>query len=142
MAKIVRTEKPSAHAAQQPFEYPLKREFVEPDWRRFPGWKDVSAADWESALWQRRHSVKNIKELKEVFGELLPEDCAEEIALDQKRLATMSILVPPQMINAMDPANFRNDPVRRYFLPMISDRHAEWPNHPMASRDSLHDTEM
>jgi hypothetical protein len=26
-----------AHAAEQPFEYPLRREFVEPDWTRLPG---------------------------------------------------------------------------------------------------------
>ena len=32
-------------------------------------YKYVSKANWESALWQRQHSVKNVKELKEVFGE-------------------------------------------------------------------------
>jgi lysine 2,3-aminomutase len=37
-------------AAEQPFHYPLRREFVEPDWRRLPGYRDVSVADWESAL--------------------------------------------------------------------------------------------
>ena len=27
--------------------YPYKRvELVEPDWTRFPGWKDVTAEDW------------------------------------------------------------------------------------------------
>ena len=26
-----------ARAADQPFEYPLKRAFVEPDWTRLPG---------------------------------------------------------------------------------------------------------
>ena len=25
----------------QPFEYPLRRPFVEPDWRRIPGYRDV-----------------------------------------------------------------------------------------------------
>jgi lysine 2,3-aminomutase len=142
MGKIVRTEKLTAHAAEQPFEYPLKRDFVEPDWRRFPGWKDVSKADWESALWQRRHSVKNLKDLKMIFGDRLSDADAAEIEEDQKLRATMSLLVPPQMINAMDPGNFRDDPVRRYFLPMISDRHPDWPNHPKASRDSLHEAEM
>ena len=28
-------------AGDQPFKYPLERPFAEPDWRRFPGWKDV-----------------------------------------------------------------------------------------------------
>ena len=56
------------HASEQPFHYPLKREFVEPDWQRLPGYKNVSQEEWETALWQRRHTVKNLGELKEVFG--------------------------------------------------------------------------
>jgi hypothetical protein len=31
-----------AHAARQPFEYPLKRQYVEPDWTRLPGYRDVT----------------------------------------------------------------------------------------------------
>src|SRR6202795_4190326 len=57
------------HAGEQPFTYPLKREFVEPDWRRLPGYKGVSKEEWETALWQRRHTVKHLKELKDAFGE-------------------------------------------------------------------------
>ena len=35
-----------------------------------------------------------------------------------------------------------NDPGRRYMLPAFSDRETEWPNHPHASRDSLHEADM
>ncbi|TBR22284.1 lysine 2,3-aminomutase, partial [bacterium] len=49
---------------------------------------------------------------------------------------------PPQMINTMDEKNLRKDPVRRYMLPIISDRLKEWGSHPLASRDSLHEAEM
>src|SRR6266436_5210784 len=84
------------HAGEQPFTYPLKREFVEPDWRRLPGYKR----------------------------------------------ATMSILVPPHMLNTMDEKDLWNDPVRRYMLPAFDDRHPEWPSHPKASRDSLHESDM
>ena len=52
------------HAGDQPFTYPLKREFVEPDWRRLPGYKNVTREEWETALWQRRHTVKNLKEFR------------------------------------------------------------------------------
>ena len=38
-----------AHASEQPFAYPLRREFVEPDWRRLPGFADVTTEQWESA---------------------------------------------------------------------------------------------
>src|SRR5579883_758346 len=61
------------HAGEQPFANPLKRNFVEPDWRRFPGYKNVSKEEWETALWQRRHTIKNLKELKDAMGDLLPE---------------------------------------------------------------------
>ena len=96
--------KPTARvaAAGQPFKYPLERACVEPDWRRFPGWRDVTREQWESALWQRQHTVKNLKELKEVMGALLPADLEAGIERDIRERATMSMLVPPQMINTRD----------------------------------------
>jgi len=126
----------------QPFNYPLKREFVEPDWRRLPGYKDVTPAEWESALWQRRHTVKNLGELKAALGPLLPESLAASIDRDIRDRATMSMLVPPHMLNTMNERDLWNDPVRRYMLPAFDDRHSEWPSHPRASRDSLHEADM
>ncbi len=43
------------------------------------------------------------------------------------------------MLNTMDEKDLWNDPVRRYMLPAFDDRHPEWPSHPKASRDSLHE---
>jgi lysine 2,3-aminomutase len=34
------------------------------------------------------------------------------------------------------------DPVRRYMLPVFSDRRTDWPSHPHATRDSLHEHDM
>jgi lysine 2,3-aminomutase len=126
----------------QPFQYPLKRQFVEPDWTRLPGYKGVTQEQWNSALWQRQHSVKNVRELKDVFGMHLSDALVEEIVQDQALRATMSLLIPPQMLNCMDESDLKKDPVRRYMIPMISDRNADWPNHPHSSRDSLHESEM
>ena len=128
--------------AEQPFAYPLTRAFVEPDWTRIPGYQGVSKQDWESALWQRRNTIKNLKELKAALGALLPETLAHSIDRDQKERATMSILITPHMINTMNTADLWNDPLRHYMLPAFDDRHTAWPNHPMASRDSLHEAEM
>jgi lysine 2,3-aminomutase len=127
---------------EQPFKYPLERPFVEPDWTRIPAYRGVSAAEWENAVWQRKHTIKNLKELKAALGDLLPEDLAESIERDQKERATMSILLPPQMLNTMEVGDLWNDPVRRYMLPALADRRTDWPNHPRASRDSLHEAEM
>jgi lysine 2,3-aminomutase len=130
------------HTGEQPFKYPLQREFVEPDWRRLPGYKDVTASEWETALWQRRHTVKNLKEVQAVFGPLLPQTLLESMERDIKERATMSILIPPQMLNTMDEKDLWNDPVRRYMLPAFDDRNPDWPSHPKSSRDSLHESDM
>jgi lysine 2,3-aminomutase len=135
----------------QPYVY-RRRELVEPDWRRLPGWAEVSAADWESAQWQRAHCVKNARQLRQVMGPGLAEAFLADLERDQGERATMSLLLPPQMLNTMAPAlgpddpgftaAFYADPVRRYMLPVFSDRRRDWPSHPYAQRDSLHEAEM
>jgi lysine 2,3-aminomutase len=135
----------------QPYVYRHK-ELIEPDWRRLPGWADVSPQEWASAQWQRAHCVKNIRQLRDVIGDGLEDRFYADLERDQAERATMSMLVPPQMINTMvtglSPADagftdaFYGDPVRRYMIPVFSDRRADWPSHPLASRDSLHEAEM
>jgi lysine 2,3-aminomutase len=145
---MLETKAPSTPAtrpvrpADQPFRYPLQREFAEPDWRRLPGFRNATREEWESALWQRKHTVKNLKELAGVFGSLIPESLLKSIERDQKDRATMSLLIPPQMLNTMDEHDLWNDPVRRYMLPAFEDRDPDWPSHPKAQRDSLHEADM
>ncbi|MCO1581911.1 lysine 2,3-aminomutase [Crossiella sp. SN42] len=139
------------HAARQPYTY-VRKELVEPDWRRFPGWREVTEAQWRDAQWQRVNCVKNAKQLRKVMGELLTESFYEDLDADQQRMATMSMLIPPQMINTMVPEGaaageeftkaFLADPVRNYMMPVASDRLLEWTSHPHSSRDSLHEAEM
>src|SRR5215472_14138513 len=144
-------ERSRCRMIEQPYVY-RHRELVEPDWRRLPGWADVSREDWESAQWQRAHCVKNIRQLRQVMGGGLADRFYADLERDQAERATMSMLLPPQMLNTMAPGfspadpgftdAFYADPVRRYMLPVFSDRHPEWPSHPHASRDSLHEAEM
>ena len=131
-----------AHAADQPFTYPLQREYVEPDWTRLPAYRDVTREQWESAQWQRSHTVKNLKEFKEALGEHLTDELYADIERDQQDRATMSMLIPPQMINTMVEADLYADPVRRYMAPAYSEREPDWPSHPLSSRDSLHEADM
>ncbi|MFM7719062.1 MAG: KamA family radical SAM protein [Actinomycetota bacterium] len=133
---------PHARVAEQPFRYPLGRAFEEPDWTRLPGFRDVSRQDWESAQWQRAHTVKNLVEFKRALGDHLDDTLLADLERDQRERATMSMLIPPQMLNTMDLADLRHDPVRRYMAPAFSERDPEWPSHPMASRDSLHEADM
>ncbi|GAB3448278.1 KamA family radical SAM protein [Actinophytocola sediminis] len=133
---------------RQPYEY-RRQELVEPDWRRFPGWREITDAQWRDAQWQRVHCVKNLKQLRAVAGDLLEESFYDDLLEDQKSHATMSMLLPPQMLNTMAPTvdgsftkAFLADPIRRYMLPVASDRDPHWPNHPYSTRDSLHEAEM
>lgn len=138
-------------ACEQPYVY-RRAELVEPDWRRFPGWRDVTEAQWRDAQWQRVHCVRNLKQLRALMGELLDERFYDDLVADQHEMATMSMLLPPQMINTMAPTvsggsrevteAFYADPIRRYMLPVRSDRDAEWPSHPHSERDSLHEADM
>jgi lysine 2,3-aminomutase len=139
----------------QPYRY-QRHDLVEPDWRRFPGWADVTAEEWASAQWQRSHCVKTIAQLRAVLGDLADETFYADLARDQAEQATMSMLIPPQMVNTMVTglrtdfpaagAEFTEqllaDPIRRYMLPVFSDRLTAWPSHPYASRDSLHEHDM
>jgi lysine 2,3-aminomutase len=131
-----------AHASDQPFRYPPDREFAEPDWTRLPGYRDVTREQWESAQWQRAHSVKNLGEFKRALGDFLDDELYTDIERDQQARATMSMLIPPQMINTMDERDLRSDPVRRYMAPIYSEREKDFPSHPMATRDSLHEADM
>jgi lysine 2,3-aminomutase len=120
----------------------------EPDWRRLPGWRDVTEAQWRSAQWQRAHSVKNPGQLRAVLGDLLTDRFYADLDADRTRYATMAMLIPPQMLNTMVPGappdddSFLADPIRRYLLPVASDRDPDWPSHPHAERDSLHEADM
>jgi lysine 2,3-aminomutase len=141
------TVDPAIVEAGQPHEY-RRRELVEPDWTRLPGWRDVTRDQWESAQWQRVNCVKNIKQLRAVLGDTVGEEFYADLDADQQRFATMSMLLPPQMLNTMvphqvpDTASFYADPVRRYMIPVASDRRTDWPSHPYATRDSLHEHDM
>src|SRR5919107_3715156 len=133
---------------EQPYEY-TARELVEPDWRRLPGFADVTPEQWRSAQWQRAHCVKNLRQLRGVYGDLLDEAFYADAEADQAGRATMSLLLPPQMLNTMVPdavpttAAMLADPVRRYMLPVASDRlPGAAASHPYAARDSLHEHEM
>jgi lysine 2,3-aminomutase len=131
----------------QPYSY-IRRDRDEPDWQRLPGWRSIGRTEWTSAQWQRAHCVKNARQLHDVLGDLIPDIFYQDLLSDQQRFATMSLLLTPQMLNTMVPEglpdldSFYADPVRRYMIPVGSDRDEQWPSHPLATRDSLHEHEM
>jgi lysine 2,3-aminomutase len=139
---MISKESPDNRLSGQPIPYPPAFDYVEPDWTRLPGYKDVTPEEWESAVWQRKHTIKNLKEFKAALGHHLPDSLAASIQRDHDERATMSMLIPPQMLNTMNVDRLWEDPVRRYMAPAFDDRRTDWANHPKASRDSLHEAEM
>nr|BFE50442.1 hypothetical protein GCM10017745_38690 [Saccharothrix mutabilis subsp. capreolus] len=95
----------------QPHEH-VRRTPVEPSWRRFPGWRDVTREQWRDPRWQRVHCVRNTRQLRAVVGDLLDERFYDDLAADQESFATMSMLLPPQMLNTMVPEGRRTSPGR------------------------------
>jgi lysine 2,3-aminomutase len=138
-------------AARQPYQY-VRTALVEPDWTRLPGWRAVTREQWHDAQWQRAHCIKNPRQLRATVGDLLAESFYTELAADAAGFATMPMLIPPHMLNTMAPAEacdrtsftdaFIADPVRRYMVPIRTDRDPVWPSHPYSQRDSLHEAEM
>jgi lysine 2,3-aminomutase len=136
---------------EQPYVY-KRGELIEPDWRRLPGWAAVTKDEWQSAQWQRAHCVKNIRQLRAVLGDGVDKAFYADLERDQAERATMSMLVPPQMLNTIVPRLAPSEPgftealyadqVRRYMIPVFSDRRTDWPSHPHSSRDSLHEADM
>ena len=88
---------------EQPYAY-RQRELVEPDWTRLPGWAHVTPAEWAEVQWQRAHCVKNVRQLHDVMGDLLTDGLLRRPRTRPGERATMSMLVPPQMLNTMVPS--------------------------------------
>ena len=96
-----------------------------------PAGRTSRPPSWASVQWQRAHCVKNVKQLRELIGDLVDERFYADLERDQAERATMSMLVPPQMMNTMVPhatpagagsltEAFYADPIRRYMLPVFS----------------------
>ncbi len=142
------TVAPEVLAAGQPYEY-QRRPLAEPDWTRFPGWRDVTTAQWESAQWQRVNCVKNIPPAPRTSW----ATCSTSGSTPTWR-PTSSAWPPCRCWSAADaqhhgartgrptPTSFYADPIRRYMIPVATDRHLDWPSHPHATRDSLHEHDM
>ena len=53
---------------------------------------------------EKEANVKNVEQLRKVVGDRLHESFFDDLAADMAHSATMSMLLPPQMLNTMAPA--------------------------------------
>ncbi|MEP6799165.1 MAG: lysine 2,3-aminomutase, partial [Lapillicoccus sp.] len=71
---------------EQPYAY-RQRALVEPDWTRLPGWAQVTPGEWADVQWQRAHCIKNLRQLRDLMGDLLADDFYADLERDQAERA-------------------------------------------------------
>ncbi len=104
-------------------------------WKEIPEWKNISEADFNDHMWQMKHSLKKVEQVKTVLGNRCSESFYQDMLEGQKK-TPMNIRITPyifSLINWDDPIN---DPIRKQFLPLGSQF---LPDHPFYKEDSLHE---
>ncbi len=104
-------------------------------WRRIPAFQTVPAAEFQTHTFQARHSVTNIRQLRETIGSLAPDSFFDDLAAGVKR-APMSLRISPYLLSLIDWNDPCSDPIRTQFLPLGSQQS---PDHPMLRLDSLNE---
>jgi lysine 2,3-aminomutase len=104
-------------------------------WRHLPAYRDVSADQFQTHLFQQKQTVTNVRQLRETVGELAPDSFYEDLA-DGIRQAPMALRISPYLLSLIDWSDPISDPIRSQFLPI---RSQQQPNHPMLQFDSLNE---
>ncbi|MBX3419717.1 MAG: KamA family radical SAM protein [Pirellulaceae bacterium] len=104
-------------------------------WRVIPGWKDVSAAEFGSHLWQAKHSIRKLDQVQSILGDRISPSFIEDIAAGL-RIAPMNVRITPYVFSLIDWDNPTDDPLRMQFLPIASQM---LPDHPYYMADSLYE---
>jgi lysine 2,3-aminomutase len=106
-------------------------------WRRLPGYRDLSAAQFHDHRFQSRNCVTNVAKLREVLGPGISPAFYEDAAHGVLR-STMSLRISPYIVSLIDWEQPYDDPLRLQFLPLASRFE---PDHPELTLDSLHEQE-
>ena len=104
-------------------------------WQAIPGYRGASEAEFLDHLWQARHSITRLADLKEVLGDLVPAGFFEDVAEGLHR-APMALRVSPYILSLIDWSDPEHDPLRRQFITLGSQL---LPDNPCDTLDSLHE---
>lgn len=106
-------------------------------WQAIPAYAQVTAEEFGDHRWQQRHTVTNVRQLRDTLGTLVPETFYEDLAAGIAA-APMALRISPHLLALVDWQEPSTDPIRTQFLPL---RSTQEPNHPMLQLDSLHEQE-
>ncbi len=104
-------------------------------WRAIPEWKDVSESDFRNHLWQAKHSVRKIEQVRTVLGDRISPDLIADMEAAH-HIAPMNVRITPYVFSLIDWDNPIDDPLRKQFLPIGSQM---LPDHPYYMADSLYE---
>lgn len=106
-------------------------------WRAIPGYAQVTAAEFGDHKWQQRHTVTNVKQLRETLGGAVGEEFYADVEAGITN-APMALRISPYLLSLVDWTAPVTDPIRTQFLPL---RSLQQPDHPMLRFDSLNERE-
>lgn len=104
-----------------------------PNYKAIPKWNNVSLEEFSNHLWQERNCITKPEFLKEVLGNIVSDDFFDDLNKGQLK-TPMALRITPYIISLVDWNNWRKDPIRRQFIPLMSEMESD---HPMASLDPM-----
>jgi lysine 2,3-aminomutase len=104
-------------------------------WTAIPAYAAASAAEFHTHTFQARHTVTNVRQLRETLGHLVSDSFYEDVLKGLKH-APMALRISPYLIGLIDWNAPYHDPIRTQFLPLASQ---QVPDHPELRLDSLHE---
>jgi lysine 2,3-aminomutase len=100
-------------------------------------WKDIPQDTFNDHAWQDKNSIFRVAQLEEALAGTVSPHLINEITSAVK-IVNMSIRLTPYIMELIDWSQVETDPIRRQFLPMLSELE---PDHPSLVVDSLHERE-
>jgi lysine 2,3-aminomutase len=109
-------------------------------WRAIPAYAEVTEAEFADHKWQQRHTVTNVRQLRETLGSRVEEGFYEDLEAGIHH-APMALRISPYLLSLVDWSDretIARDAIRTQFLPLRSQQE---PDHPMLRFDSLNERE-
>ena len=104
-------------------------------WTVIPAYAAVSAGEFHTHTFQSRHTVTNVRQLRETLRDLVPDSFYQDVVEGLKH-APMALRISPYLLGLVDWSSPYQDPIRTQFLPVASQ---QVPNHPELRLDSLYE---
>lgn len=104
-------------------------------WRSIPAYRDIPERLFNDPNWQLRNSVTSVAELLQTIRGSVDEAFLHD-ASEGFRRAPMAVRVTPYLISLMSWDDPYGDPLRRQYIPLLSEQRRD---HPELVLDSLHE---